>query len=306
VSVATTASQSVASQQEFDPWGKVRSGGVSQTPRNYTGQLLDATGLLYYNARYYDPAIGRFVSADVVVPGNRVGSMEGVAYKPLTVGFQEHAFLIKLNEESTTGFRFLLDDAQREQLGSTWGPVNAQALNRYTYVFNNPLKYIDPSGHAVPANCWTCRVRIDISNWSRAAIAAAVAACIVLGCNVDIENGLITGPNKSEWLNEQIHSTLSPLATVGSKFAKAGIKVTEHFLHRLAQRVTRGVTEDAALRAYNRGRLYYNPRTRNYVRYDPQTGVAVVVDKPSGGTAITVFEGSPSPDWVLIPWRPGS
>jgi RHS repeat-associated protein len=66
VSVATTASQGVASQQEFDPWGKVRSGGVSQTPRNYTGQLLDATGLLYYNARYYDPAIGRFLSADTI------------------------------------------------------------------------------------------------------------------------------------------------------------------------------------------------------------------------------------------------
>ena len=41
-----------ASQQEFDAWGKVRSGGVSQTTRNYTGQVLDGTGLLYYNARY--------------------------------------------------------------------------------------------------------------------------------------------------------------------------------------------------------------------------------------------------------------
>jgi hypothetical protein len=27
------------------------------------------------------------------------------------------------------------------------GAANPQALNRYTYVFNNPLKYTDPSGH---------------------------------------------------------------------------------------------------------------------------------------------------------------
>jgi RHS repeat-associated protein len=60
----------VVSQQEFDPWGAVRSGSVPQTTRNYTGQQLDDTGLLFYNARYYDPGIGRFVSADTIVPGS--------------------------------------------------------------------------------------------------------------------------------------------------------------------------------------------------------------------------------------------
>jgi hypothetical protein len=35
-----------SSQQEFDPWGKVRNGGVGQTTLNYTGQRLDGTGLL--------------------------------------------------------------------------------------------------------------------------------------------------------------------------------------------------------------------------------------------------------------------
>jgi RHS repeat-associated protein len=33
-----------------------------------TGQRLDGTGLCYYNARYYDPTIGRFISPDTVVP----------------------------------------------------------------------------------------------------------------------------------------------------------------------------------------------------------------------------------------------
>jgi RHS repeat-associated protein len=39
-------------------------GGISPTSINFTGQRLDATGLLYYHARMYDLALGRFVSAD--------------------------------------------------------------------------------------------------------------------------------------------------------------------------------------------------------------------------------------------------
>lgn len=35
----------------------------------YTGQEFDAeTGLYYYNARYYNPVLGRFISADTIVP----------------------------------------------------------------------------------------------------------------------------------------------------------------------------------------------------------------------------------------------
>lgn len=28
-------------------------------------------------------------------------------------------------------------------------PANPQTLNRYSYVLNNPLKYVDPTGHEV-------------------------------------------------------------------------------------------------------------------------------------------------------------
>jgi RHS repeat-associated protein len=50
------------------PWGAPRSGSVSATKRNYTGQYRDDTGLLYYHARYYDPVLGRFISPDTLVP----------------------------------------------------------------------------------------------------------------------------------------------------------------------------------------------------------------------------------------------
>jgi len=81
----------------YRAYGETRyTWGTTPTTFNFTGQRLDSsTNLLYYGARYYDPALGRFLSADTVVPE----------------------------------------------------PGNPQALNRYAYVLNNPLKYIDPTGY---------------------------------------------------------------------------------------------------------------------------------------------------------------
>jgi RHS repeat-associated protein len=84
--------------QRYYPWGTIRPGPDNALPTDYTftGQKLDeSTELMYYGARYYDPALGRFVQADTIVPE----------------------------------------------------PGNPQALNRYSYVLNNPLRYIDPTGH---------------------------------------------------------------------------------------------------------------------------------------------------------------
>jgi len=55
--------------QRYTPWGETRTNGGLDTDHTYTGQIDDpTTGLKYYNARYYDPAIGRFVSPDPIVP----------------------------------------------------------------------------------------------------------------------------------------------------------------------------------------------------------------------------------------------
>ncbi len=51
-------------------YGTVRTGSPTalNTDRTYTGQKQDSTGLLYYNARYYDPSLGQFLSPDTLVP----------------------------------------------------------------------------------------------------------------------------------------------------------------------------------------------------------------------------------------------
>ncbi len=85
----------------FDPWGMRLNVGDnssvnSVTNRGYTGhEMDDDTGLINMNARVYDPYLGRFLSADPVLPD----------------------------------------------------PYDMQSFNRYAYVLNNPLKYIDPTGN---------------------------------------------------------------------------------------------------------------------------------------------------------------
>ncbi|MBI2831940.1 MAG: hypothetical protein HYX79_06765 [Chloroflexi bacterium] len=66
-SVTSDTNGTSASSIKFYPYGLTRSGSVP-TDKKFTGQRLDSTGLYYYNARYYDAEIGRFISGDSIVP----------------------------------------------------------------------------------------------------------------------------------------------------------------------------------------------------------------------------------------------
>lgn len=96
--VASNSGGTEVGRQTYYPFGVPRTtSGNLQTDFAFTGQKLDASdGLMYYGARYYDAALGRFISADTIVPN----------------------------------------------------PGNPQSLNRYSYGLNNPVKYIDPTGHS--------------------------------------------------------------------------------------------------------------------------------------------------------------
>jgi RHS repeat-associated protein len=76
---ATAGSASVQGNQAYGPYGNTRyQAGSMGTAKGFTGQYQDATGLDYYNARDYDPVVGRFLSADTV-EGNGAG-MDPYAY----------------------------------------------------------------------------------------------------------------------------------------------------------------------------------------------------------------------------------
>ncbi len=96
-SIVTDSTGNKVQEIYYYPFGgtRINTGSVN-VKHKFTGQEEDAeTELYYYGARYYDPKIARFITADTIVPG----------------------------------------------------PFDPQALNRYSYCANNPVIYIDPSGH---------------------------------------------------------------------------------------------------------------------------------------------------------------
>ena len=71
----TAGSAAVKGNQLYGPYGNTRyQQGTLGTAKGFTGQYNDAlTGLDYYNARYYDPVAGVFLSAD-----KQQGNMQGM------------------------------------------------------------------------------------------------------------------------------------------------------------------------------------------------------------------------------------
>jgi RHS repeat-associated protein len=74
----------VYSEMRYKPFSETAWSGQTDTPtrRQYTGQINDVgTGLYFYNAGYYDPALGRFTQADTIVPepGNFTAKPKAVA-----------------------------------------------------------------------------------------------------------------------------------------------------------------------------------------------------------------------------------
>jgi len=74
-SLATNASGAKVSEQRYKPYGELRwsSAGAMPTDFGFTGQRTESSSyvgsLMDYVARSYSPALGRFVSADTIVPG---------------------------------------------------------------------------------------------------------------------------------------------------------------------------------------------------------------------------------------------
>jgi len=96
-SVVTDASGTILGENRYFPFGETRvATGTILTDKLFTGQReMAGLGIYHFNARFYSPKLGRFLSADTIVPSY----------------------------------------------------ANPQSLNRFSYVTNNPLRYIDPTGH---------------------------------------------------------------------------------------------------------------------------------------------------------------
>jgi RHS repeat-associated protein len=71
-SVITDSTGNKVQETYYFPFGGTRLNTGNVVKHRYTGQEEDPeTGLYYYNARYYDPILARFISADSIVGNPR-------------------------------------------------------------------------------------------------------------------------------------------------------------------------------------------------------------------------------------------
>ncbi|MDO8662670.1 MAG: RHS repeat-associated core domain-containing protein [Candidatus Omnitrophota bacterium] len=125
--VITDQTGSLVQYCEYTPYGSLaRNEGTDVATHKFTGKELDRTGLYFYGARYYDPEIGRFITADTIVQA----------------------------------------------------PYNPQTLNRYTYCGNNPINYVDPTGHWFWALVWVIIEAVKAYAIAHPIIAGAIAGAI--------------------------------------------------------------------------------------------------------------------------------
>ncbi|OGF02187.1 MAG: hypothetical protein A3G07_02320, partial [Candidatus Doudnabacteria bacterium RIFCSPLOWO2_12_FULL_47_12] len=104
--------------------------------RKFTGHEYDRdTGLNYMGARYYDAAIGRFLSQDpiyLLAGATNFGSRWNNNWRDIKPGEPTYSSQFGQYAENRLALMEYLSDPQ--------------GLNSYSYVKNNPLKYIDPTG----------------------------------------------------------------------------------------------------------------------------------------------------------------
>ena len=66
VTALTDATGASVGRVRYSAFGVPQSSGVNESAVSFTGHQFDAaTGLFYARARYYDPALGRFLSQDL-------------------------------------------------------------------------------------------------------------------------------------------------------------------------------------------------------------------------------------------------
>ncbi len=152
---------------------------------------VDSTGLLFFNARYLDPYLNRWIQPDSIVAGSGA-----LTVNPLD-SFSAHAFY--------SGDR-----------GAP--PRSPQELNRYSYALNSPTNHTDATGHFAPCpRCgfanwiWTAVTSVlglpssvDISGRGIVNAVAVQLSCGVIGGICKVEDGVLQATTNGEMMEQGV------------------------------------------------------------------------------------------------------
>jgi RHS repeat-associated protein len=81
IQAVSNAAGTQVQRMKYRPYGERLSTETGHVEtRSYTSQRQDESGLIYLHARYYDPALARFISADPLLGTENVARLNGYAY----------------------------------------------------------------------------------------------------------------------------------------------------------------------------------------------------------------------------------
>lgn len=220
--IRTDSSGTVIKSIEYLPFGEKRtqSGSYNIVKNRFTGQYEDEeSDLYYYQQRYYDPILSRFITAD-----------------PL--------YAEEMDERG----------------------VDAQELNVYAYVRNNPLKYTDETGEHI---------------FLKAAAVAAGVAMAATYVSTQLQN-VDRAPG------DKVSPTASAIVAGGTAFAAVatgGAMALTPASPLASQAIT-------AIAAFSANALLQLGATQ---KYDPASGVISSIPVTAAGVALSGAGSSTSP-----------
>lgn len=154
--VSVNSSTGAVATQRYLAYGAIRSSsGTQATDRGFIGQVKDgSTGLQYLNARYYDPAIGRFTAPDPVVDLANPGSLDAYGYglgNPVTLSDPTGLFVLTMGGGGSSP---QIQQAARRNAMAYEGRVAGDTFRHdslYTALKRNALEIVDGGVRAAKA-----------------------------------------------------------------------------------------------------------------------------------------------------------
>lgn len=134
----TDPAKTISGATRYDAWGNVIAATGAIPLYGYTGREPDATGLVYYRARYYDPSTGTFTQKDPIGIKGGINPYAYVQNNPVNLTDPEGLLPV--------GSVQVADSSYFSNWGSDAGNGTTSGANTSTsmaYVQNNP---VNPSG----------------------------------------------------------------------------------------------------------------------------------------------------------------
>jgi hypothetical protein len=226
-----------------------------------------------------------------------------------------------------------------------------QAYDRYAYVSNNPLRYVDPTGHNLwdtvgqfatgfvyefaRTTAWYSPQAQNVLSVSGAEsdamlvgrIAADIATIIVgvgevtggiaigtggtaVSCGATLcigavatvgtaavvtSAGVTTVASGAVGLGNNLSLITGNNNNISDIFSKNDIPTSSHFWDRLKEN---GWNEGQAYDVYLNGKQYTNQYGQN-VRWDPKSGITLIIDPDEGRVITTEYNPKPMKNWEL-------